>query len=71
LAFWQKDDEQLASPSFTAKNYIGNSSGLSFEPGAKFNYNNADFILSAQFSNKSAASLSSNCCRRKSCSLWE
>jgi CubicO group peptidase (beta-lactamase class C family) len=46
LAFWQKDDEQLASASFTAKNYIGSSSsGLSFEPGAKFNYNNADFIL--------------------------
>ena len=45
LAFWQKDDEQLASPSFTAKNYIGGNSGLSFEPGAKFNYNNADFIL--------------------------
>jgi CubicO group peptidase (beta-lactamase class C family) len=47
LAFWQKDDEQLASASFTAMNYISSSSssGLSFEPGAKFNYNNADFIL--------------------------
>ncbi len=42
-AFYQSDDEQLRDVNFVVKKYL--SGDLTFEPGAKFNYNNADFII--------------------------
>lgn len=41
--FYQSDDEKLRDVNFVVKNRLNNN--LTFEPGAKFNYNNADFII--------------------------
>lgn len=43
LAFYQSDDAKLDDVNFVVRNYLNKD--LTFEPGARFNYNNADFII--------------------------
>ncbi len=43
LAFYQSDDERFTDVNYVVKNYLGGD--LTFEPGTKFNYNNADFFI--------------------------
>ena len=42
-AFYQSDDAKLSEVNYVVKKYLSND--LTFEPGTKFNYNNADFII--------------------------
>lgn len=43
LAFYQSDDEKIGDLQAVVKNHL--SGDLTFSPGAKFNYNNADFFI--------------------------
>ncbi|MEZ5429439.1 MAG: serine hydrolase domain-containing protein [Pyrinomonadaceae bacterium] len=43
IAFYRTADPRFADPGYVIKNYL--SGGLISEPGARFNYNNGDFII--------------------------